>query len=86
MNKTESNLILIAVEAAIKARNLGYEKTQSDLSLQITKEETENYIVINIKGYDAAAVALGLKSVFSAVFSVQINSNDNVNILLFKKS
>lgn len=84
MKNQESKLIAQAIELLIKARNYSYKDCQSDLSLQITKEESDNYININVKGYEAATVGTSLKMIFSANYSIQINSNENVNILIFK--
>ena len=86
MKSKESKLIATAIEAVIKSRNYGYDKAKVNLSLEMTKEETESYIYINLKGFEAAVVALNLKSIFSAAFSAQINSNDNVNISIFKNA
>tara|TARA_R110001606_G_scaffold117027_1_gene246311 strand:+ start:3951 stop:4202 length:252 start_codon:yes stop_codon:yes gene_type:complete len=80
----EEKLISKATESIIKARNYSYKNCESDLSIEITKNETENYTYINLKGYQASTVAVNLQSIFSAIFSIQINSNDNVNISIFK--
>lgn len=84
MKSTESKLMEQAIELLIKARNYSYKDCQSDLSLKITKEESDNYIYINVKGYEAAIVATSLKMIFNTYYSIQINSNENVNISIFK--
>jgi hypothetical protein len=84
MKNQESKLIAQAIELLIKARNYSYRNCKSDLSLQITKEESDNYIYINVKGYEAATVATSLKMICSSHYSIQINSNENVNISIFK--
>tara|TARA_R100000951_G_scaffold56989_1_gene47838 strand:+ start:1085 stop:1345 length:261 start_codon:yes stop_codon:yes gene_type:complete len=86
MKSKESKLIATAIESVIKSRNYGYDKVKVNLSLEIKKEETESYIYINLKGFEAAVIALNLKSIFSAIYSVQINSNENVNISIFKNA
>lgn len=83
---TESKLMVKAIESVIKTRNLGYGEAKCDLGIQITKEETENYIYITLNGYEATYVAYQLKSIFGAVYSLQATSNDNVTISIFKKS
>lgn len=84
MKNQESKLIAQAIELLIKARNYSYKDCQSALGLKITKEELDNYIYINVKGYEAAIVATSLKMIFNTYYSIQINSNENVDILIFK--
>jgi len=81
---SSEKLIVKATESIIKARNYSYKNCDADLTIDITKNETENYTYINLKGYQASTVAINLQSIFSAIFSIQINSNDNVNISIFK--
>ena len=81
---TESKLIAKAIESVIKARNYGYKDANVDISLQMTKNETEDYINIGITGYQAVEVALYLKNVFGSLYSVQVNNNERVNISIFK--
>ena len=82
----EAKLVAKAIGAIIKARNYGYKYCTDTIQLKISKTETLNYTYITIIGFEAPTIAINLKSIFSAIYSVQINSNDNVNISIFKNA
>jgi len=82
--KTHSELIVKATESMIEARNCGYKDCGADISIKVTKEETERYTYMSLKGYESAIIAVNLKSIFSVKFDIKINSNDDVNISIYK--
>jgi len=79
-----AELIVKATEAIIDARNYIYKDCAADVSIKVTTDENERYTCINLKGFKAAMVAINLESIIGVTFEVKINSNDDVDISIYK--